>query len=318
MQTFDFRLRFHLLDGDRIHESAEEIDVSVELNGTVLSLKSGAPGVPINALSRAALKGGPYMSEEEASAAAVRARNALLIWAIQQRIGIDIGDGKRRGGLTEFGREQLEVATGSPMRDDVHGIDVFPHREGQKFALFDAALSVGKSSPAFRACIAKYFEAPIALSDKQVIAAELYCSSFFDISGRSRFITLVSAVEALLETSPRSTIAVQVVDFLEDIVERSGIDQSTRNSMKGSLGWLRYESIGQAGRKLATSVLADRQYAGKSPERFFEFCYGLRSQLLHNGRAGDATVDINFIANTLNGFVADLLLASAGVPNPLF
>lgn len=39
----------------------------------------------------------------------------------------------------------------------------------------------------------------LPLSDTQLLGAELYGLSFFDMSFRSRFITLVTAVEAMLE-----------------------------------------------------------------------------------------------------------------------
>jgi hypothetical protein len=316
VDTFDFRVRFNFGQQDHINEPAEQIVVAEDEGGSQLLLKSGESGVAIKDRSAAALFGGPYDSEEAARTAAERARRALLIWAVRERVGIDLGDGKRRGGLTNHGREYFEAQLGVPIRDDVHGVDVFAHRENQRFFKINMSASVGKSSTTFVEMVAKHFSQPLDLSEKQVVAGELYCSSFFDVSFRSRFITLVTAIEALIETQPRTREAVDLVDQLVNAVIAANIDEATRSAIKGSLQWLRRESIGQGGRRLTSDLLSGREYDARQPEKFFSFCYELRSEILHDGRVHDQSIDIHEAANTLSRFVADLLLASFGVPNP--
>lgn len=316
METFDFRVRFNFAQQDHINEPAEQILITEDDHGSRLLLKSGESGVAIKDRSAAALFGGPYTSEEAARTAAERARRALLIWAVRERVGVDLGDGKRRSGLTNHGREYFEAQLGVPIRDDIHGVDVFAHRENQKFFKINMNASVGKSSATFAQMVAKHFAQPLDLSEKQVVAGELYCSSFFDVSFRSRFITLVTAIEALIETLPRAGAAIDLVDQLVSAVSRASVDEATRSAMKGSLQWLRQESIGQGGRRHTSDLLSGRDYDGRSPAKFFSFCYELRSEILHDGRVHDRSIDIHEVANTLSRFVADLLLASFGVPNP--
>jgi len=316
VETFDFRLRFNFANRDHINEAAEELVVADDQNGARLRLNSSETGIAIKDRSAAALFGGPYESEEDARAAAERARRALLIWAVRERVGLDLGDWKRRGGLTNYGREYFEAQVGAPIRDDVHGVDVFAHKDNQKFLKINMNASVGKSSSTFGQVVAAHFSEPLNLSEKQVVAGELYCSSFFDVSFRSRFVTLVTAIEALIEATPRSMVAIQLVDGLVAAVAAADIDEPTRFAMKGSLQWLRQESIGQGGRRLASQLLAGREYDGQNAAKFFSSCYELRSQILHDGRSHDRGVDVQEVANTLSRFVADLLLASFGVANP--
>ena len=77
--------------------------------------------------------------------------------------------------------------------------------------------------------------------------------------------------------------------------------------MLGALRWLANESISQAGRNLSVERLGERVYMDLSSHKFFTYCYGLRSALVH-GRIPYPTFDE--VANTvghLEVFVADLL-----------
>jgi len=208
------------------------------------------------------LIGGPYSSEEDARHAAALAKRALLIWAVTQRVGVDLGDGKVRGGLTNCGREHLEAHTGRPIRNDVHGVDVYARLDDLVFVSIDLKGGIDKDPKTFIEMISSRFVDPVALTEKQVVAAELYCSSFFDVSFRSRLITLMSAVEALLDPPVRSAAVLDVVDLLDKTVKEANIDEATRAAMRGSLQWLRQDSIGQTGRSLSERLLPGREYLG--------------------------------------------------------
>lgn len=308
MAEYMFRLRFHLLDGDHIASDLEEILLLQRENGQHLRLRSGGRGSPIKDHSKAALIGGPFPAEAEAQEAADRARRALLAWAVHERLGIELGDGKRRGGLTEHGRAHFAEMLGGPVRDDLHGIDVYENQEGLTFVGLSAKAALGKSADAFTAQVAAAFQEPRLGSEKQALAAELYCSSFFDVSFRSRLITLVTAVEALLTPAARPPTVSAIVADLEVLVQSAELDEATRSAMLGSLRWLRQESIGQTGRALVTEVLGRADYGGLEAVRFFTYLYDLRSQILHSGRPKDARLDLLSVCNEAQRLVADLII----------
>lgn len=310
MTEFDFRLRFNFLEGDHIECDAEDLVIIEDVYGHRLRLKSGVKGVAIKDKSHAALIGGPYQSKEEAFQSANIAKRALLIWAVTQKIGVDLGDSKFRGGFTIEGLKFIAEKLGKPVRNDLHGIDVYEHHDELTFVLFDIKASVGKDRNAFIETIAKRFLDPTPLTEKQIVSSELYCSSFFDVSFSSRLITLVSSIEALLELPDRSYEALALVEQLVQIVRDAGLDAETKSSIIGSLQWLRQASIGQAGRALSERLLPNKQYLGQTASHFFNFSYGLRSQIVHRGRPKDLGIDLKEVANTLQVFVGDLLLAS--------
>jgi hypothetical protein len=142
------------------------------------------------------------------------------------------------------------------------------------------------------------------------LAGEILSASYFDASDRSRLVTLITAVEALLEPQPRPAAAEQVVAKMMQIVEEGGLDDGTRAAMSGSLQWLKRESIGQAGRALADRLLAGRVYEAQPPARFFTFCYEMRSSILHVGNVPVAINDFAKVCAAAHAFVCDLLIAS--------
>jgi len=197
MPLYDFRLRFNVPEAYRINSDAHKIELLKLPSGEHITLVSGGIGTPIKDHNRAAILGKLFASEEQARAAAEKSKLALLYWAIEQRLGMDFGDGKQRSGFTKAGLAMLQKQQGCPVRNDIHGIDVYEHVEKLKFFSFTAEATVGKHPPKLIDTFQREYLHSRQLTEKQVLASEIYASSFFDISARSRFITLVTAVEAL-------------------------------------------------------------------------------------------------------------------------
>jgi len=308
MPLYDFRLRFNFPEAYRINSDADKIELLKLPSGEHIRLVSGNIGTPIKNHNRAAILGGPFASGEQARTAAEKSKLALLYWAIDQRLGIDFGDGKQRSGPTKAGLAMLQKQHGCPVRNDIHGIDVYEHVNKLQFVNFNAKETVGKYPPNLMSTFQREYLNSRQLTEKQLLASEIYASSFFDVSARSRFITLVTAIEALLEPLKRSDEVQALVTELEATTQRSMIDEPTKASIIGSLGWVRYQSIGQAGRTLARRLLPDEFFDGQSSVDFFTRCYDLRSQILHRGTIPEESVDIGQLANVMETFVAHLLI----------
>ena len=310
MPLYNFRLRFNFPEAYRIDSDAEEIELLVLPSGERIRLCSGDIETPIKDHNEAAVLGGPYASKYQARAAAEKSKRALLYWAVEQRVGIDFGDGKQRSVVTNVGLAMIEKQHGGPFRNDIHGIDVYELVEKLKFVEFKAKRIVGKYPPDLISIFQREYLNSRQLTEKQVLASEIYASSFFDVSSRSRFITLVTAVEALLEPLKRSDEVEALVEELKVTTQKSKIDESTRKSIIGSLERLRHQSIGQAGRTLADRLIPNEFFDGQSAADFFIRCYDLRSQILHRGTVKDDSVDIWHLVNVMESFVARLLLAA--------
>ena len=314
MPEYNFRIRFHFSGGNHINSEAEKLLVLQETGGATIRLHSGARGSAIKDHSRASLIGGPYPCAADAQAAAERTKKALLAWAVRNRIGIDLGGRKPRSVITPAGLEFLEKQIGGPVRADIHGIDVYEHVDGLSFAALNANASIGKAAGAFVEEIAAAVATPVFLNAKQELAGEILSASYFDASDRSRFITLITAVEALLDPQPRPAGAHHMIERMIQMIkdEELNEDEAGRTAMLGNLERLKTESIGQAGRALAERLLGGKVYDGKTPAQFFSLCYGLRSSILHSGKVPAEITDFLSLCATAHAFVCDLLTASFG------
>ena len=204
----------------------------------------------------------------------------------------------------------LQKQHGRPVRNDIHGIDVYEHAAKLLFASVLGEAQVGKNPPKLLNTFQREYLHPRHLTEKQVVASEIYASSFFDVYPRSRFITLVTAVEALLERPKRPNVVKGLVEEFRDKTQLSNIDEKTKESIIRGLGDLQCESITQAGRTLAGRLIPDGLFDGQSSADFFAHCYGLRSRILHRGKIDDELLDVWHLANVMEGFVAKLLLAA--------
>jgi hypothetical protein len=122
----------------------------------------------------------------------------------------------------------------------------------------------------------------------------------------------MTAIEALLELQKRDPNAASLVDEFVSLVKRAPLDAETKNSMRGSLNWLRFESIGQAGKRMTRELLGTTIYDGRIAEKYFSYCYHLRSTIVHEGKT-KKVAELVVEANNLQQFVGDLIQASVGI-----
>jgi hypothetical protein len=307
---FDFRVGFRLPDNDTINSEEEVILVLQESGGRKLRLRSGALGRPLKDHPEAALLGGSYPSFAEARSVGEVAKHALLVWAVQEGIGLDFGECQMRSFITEAGLQMLKASTGRPVRNAIPGIDAYEHQDGLVLIQTSCETTLGKGADMFVKRVGDAFRNCLTLTEKEVLASELYGASFFDVSARSRFITLVTAVEALIEPAARCPQAQALVVTMSDLVCNADLHDSTKQAMLGTLQWLRNDSIGESGRALAKRLLGDQRYMGMDASSFFSRCYDLRSRILHSGKPDKPVLDMTVAAGECCRFVGDLLRAS--------
>lgn len=129
-----------------------------------------------------------------------------------------------------------------------------------------------------------------AIPDSQtLLSMEIYSSSSLEASDRAAFLTAVSALEPLAEDQALgSAVDAFVEGCCLSLRAAASIDQQHRVSLEGRLNQLRRESIRQALRRFIVTKLPDHPTA---PD-VADFAYGLRSELIHNGRLSDHDIDL--------------------------
>lgn len=314
MPSYNFRINFRLSGGDSINHDSPDLEILAVGDGPGLMLKGLGVKPEIKDVKELLLIGGPFPTATEAAEAGQRALAALYVFSLQSRVGLDLGHVKEGGGgPSDYAKQSLKEKLGLSALGNVPGLSIY-EAGSTVFVGFDALLSRGHAKNRFVEQIAGVYPEPPNLSDRQTLAIEIYMASHFEESPRTRFVTLVIAVEALMTPAPRTREGRQLVDHLQELVKKSALSEEEIESLLGSLEYLKEESKGKTGRALAKKLLGDKTYGGKKAEDFFKHCYPIRSQIVHTGKPKDPQLNLRELAGQAEEFVADLLKASIGLP----
>lgn len=307
MSDYVFRIRVDRSPRDTINCSEQEISLVEGGDGHRIYLTGKNAGQSLKQTEQYSLFGTGYASESEAKVAGEQYETALLISLAHVRVGADFGYRAAKSIVTHDGLRHLEEVHGERMLNDVHGLMVYARAPRPKFATFHANLLRGANLEKFVQAFKSAAAARSQLDERERLAYSLFNSSFFQPTADSRFLLLVMSVEALIEPADRSAEARSHVDALIAATKSAAIPESERESMLGSLSWLRKESINQAGRHLASTRLAGRAYKGKSAADFFTYVYQLRSSLVHGSIPSPTFEQVSAAAAPLEVFVSELL-----------
>lgn len=255
--------------------------------------------------SRFSLSGDPYSTKEEAKIAAEHAKLAVIKYSINQRVGIDIGNNKLPGGLTNEGKEMLSKQHGAPVLDDRLGATIFEAKPTPLFFRYKMNGVVGKSTEAFVENIKNSFKQYSFISKKSELASELFVMSHLETTTRARFLAIFMSLEALFDPIKRVMSTRAHVDKLISITKHADLVQSDKDSLQGALSWLKNESIAQTGKRIAVEYLGGNEYYALDPESFFKKIYELRNGLIHRGATNMA--ELHSIIGEFERFVSDVL-----------
>lgn len=192
--------------------------------------------------------------------------------------------------------------------------------------------SIGKGTLRNRGdIIAKYmeegfkfpFSENVIHDEKLNLAIELYSYSFFDISINSRFITLVSVLEALTpsdeiisETSINALeLAKKHIKGKRDKYARESEEYNDLNLLVSKIGKLKYQTIGTSMRNYIEGLAKTYKELG-DPEIIsdkLKVIYNNRSELLHNGVSDEESVKegLQFLINFVPKLLEKLYTKSA-------
>lgn len=310
--SFCLRIRFTLGPSLQISSEASELSIPDPIDGKDARLK-GEREKSISDSKHLSLTVMPFATGGEAEAGADRWVDALKTAFAQVLIGADFGDRAPKGEATEAGLEMLEQEVGQRVINDVHGVSVFECDPEPRFVRIEAAGVVGKPPDRVTAAIALALERQVELSPGERLSYDLFAASSREFSVDARFVMLMMALETLIHCDPRAESVRQHVKSLITSTRRSDLPKAEKDSIVGNLNWLLNESIGQAGKKLA-SKLGNRTYmdGAETPEKFFSECYNLRSALVHGWHPRPSREDVGNRTAPLERFVADLLSLEIG------
>ena len=159
------------------------------------------------------------------------------------------------------------------------------------------------------------------ISKPEEIAYIIFSSSSLAGLVDARFLTLMMALESLIDQKPRNKEEdahfrklIENTEVLLKSQEDSKLlpnpQEDSKSNWKSIIGSLRElnrrESVRQAGTRVVTR-LGTRLYAGCTPQKFFSECYSIRSRLIHGELPLPTNGDVEKMTWPLQDLVCDLI-----------
>lgn len=305
--SYSFRIRVNRCPTATIQ--SDEISIAVSTNDEQISVSLRSSNEkPLEESEHYVLVGSGYSTKESANTDGIRYQYALMIALAISRIGVDFGIRAAKSSFTRYGLQWMEGRSGVRVLNNVHGLMVYETEPPPRFMAVSATPMICANCDSFVNNLHRAIKAQPLLSERELISFSLFNASFFQPTSDTRFILLVMAIEALIEPKSRTENAVALVDSLIEQTKSSNCEQNEKNSVIGSLNWLRKESINRAGKRLVAERLGSEQkYEELSPPDFFGKCYKLRSDLVHGSMPFPSFEEVGSLVATLEVFVSELL-----------
>jgi len=312
--TYSFRIRVNRSSSCTIQTDLPRIALADKGANICVSLRAAFPDKSIKDDDQWVLVGEGYSSESEAMEAGRRHQDAFMLALAKSRIGVDFGNRAPKGFITDYGLQYFSEQINQRTLNNVHGLMVYESHPPPRFVAVNMNPVLGKNKDSFEEILRSAIALQPILTDRERLALSLFHASFFQPTADSRFLLLVMAIEALIDPKPKTAEAIESVNAFIGQINSSALPLEEKNSLVGSLRWLRDESISHAGKRLATERLGDKTYDGKTASKFFSHIYSLRSSLVHGNMPYPTFDEICNVVATAETFVSDLLTTSLPTP----
>jgi hypothetical protein len=221
---------------------------------------------------------GGFSSEKKAFDQGVKIKKALLMSGPVLRIGLDVGNDRSSSSISTGLKQSVFKKTGVKIIEDVHGLSVYSEDyPTQVMSISGSGVTQPWTAEEFLNAILDINSKLRDLTEKESLCLELFSASHFEKSERARFITLVLAIESLLEPIKRRKEVAELVGSFLELTNESSLLSQEKASIKGSLQWLYINSISQSLKELALNYLPNKEYNGLPSQKFISKCYDIRA-----------------------------------------
>lgn len=303
---YKVRVEFSLPKGSNL--KCEEPKLEFRYHGILCTLLCRADSTSISKSNNLLLISEGFKTNDEAYSFGYKVINGLYWCAAKLIVGVRPATGST-GGATEYLQKKALVERGIRLLNGGNCITVYDDSMTTSFTSVELSGTVLKPIDRFVELMISAFDMNINLNEKEVLAVELYISSFYEASELAKFLSLIIALESLIECKIRRQEAKNHVEQLIELTKESDVLFINEiDSIIGSLKWLKSESISYSGKNLVERYIGGNIYNGFSAKKFFEHCYKIRSELVHYGKMGK-DISLTTVTTELSRMVSDLLIA---------
>lgn len=308
MTDWAFRLRFRMPRTSGLSVNDPSVDLQPVPGVGRLRLEAWPRGSGGIDQAEWLVVSGSAPSEAEAVRCGQAIEQALLRSFARLRVAADFGERAPKGRWTDYGKSLIKDDRGRPVLDDEHGLMFHKAEPTPRFVSVGApTLKVSAQLDRLRVAVGAALRLAQAVTDQERIAYDLFSASYFDASPDARLISLVSALETLIDPPERSPAARSHVESLIGATREATLSSGERDSLISSLRWLLKESITATGAHFVRTRLGDRSYGDHPADRLWRTSYDLRSRLVHGTVPRPSREEVGRHAANLEVMVADLL-----------
>jgi hypothetical protein len=267
--------------------------------------------------TRITFRGSAYHDRAAALLAGRTLKEIVQLASVDAKVPIDVGAERIR---TQPGQVMIDTFADQAIQllPDVHGLLVFEETGDRPAPLTMSATAI-VSTPLKYFMNALVIRAHItkSVSAKQSLACQVYSLSNFEVSQRSRLLSLVTVLDLLSTKISREGISLSVATELLDIAKirlkeaRKGGhgQQEVRQleSLVSIVGALKYVSISASIKMLAKDIAQEVLLSQLTSVEIIDQAYKARNELIHGG---ETSVDLGQLIDPLGRLVAEL---SAGM-----
>jgi hypothetical protein len=266
------------------------------------------PTLPISKTRMLELRGQGYKTEELARSAADEWSNWLQVGLARIGVAGDFGIRTRPDGMFfNVALDAIKKEAGKPVRNDYLGLHIFEEAAEPDFVWpLQVTMTRGVHARWIKLAVNAAKDTAIRFDERYTVAYDTYRAAFDLTVPEVRLVTLVTAVEMLIEPKDRDIKTRELVDTLMRVVQTADCPGSEKQSITGTLNYLYKQSIGQAGRELVQR-LRNETYWEQAPDKFFGTCYSFRSRIVHGKQPQPDRDDVIWCNVHLERMVGHLL-----------
>jgi hypothetical protein len=272
-----------------------------------------------------------YFKDKESAIRFFSKLQSSLFWfSLKYKIGIDYSSIVK--GVELYDKE-IVIDDDNPLKPVLEKVDwdsvegqydgnetvVLPaNKKLMRFGAGKVRVTAGVGANIFMDCIKEVFDFPnpekLVDNKKLKLAIDLYSTSQFEESDNATFITLVSALEALIPDSEVSTFTKEVINLINSELNKKRVEYDKESDerrdiehLQSRLGELKKQTIGTSMRGYIKSIV-DINVDLTDPEtisRKLKEIYNTRSTLLHEGTADEDEIKVGL--DFLREFLPKLL-----------
>lgn len=215
--TYRVRLRFRLLK--KLSIESNDYRFTVAGREVVLSAPTNEFAIRDNDWLVMNVRG--FASEEEARAFGHNLRSAIELASVATRLGVDAGRDLPTTALFNGFREQLEKDSGSIIRNNIHGLDVFEDDPRVVIFSMNGTASVHANHDPFLAFAAELYGQDLILSDNAKDVILLLNYALMRPEPVAQIVFSISAVEMLGQTEHWTEAQKNLLCWLAKVAESS-------------------------------------------------------------------------------------------------